>query len=116
MEKNIDAELIIMGDMAAMVGSCCSAPPPSESPTGRSADRAYRRLTPAFAIHAKNLQSCCRFYLSFPCWYFYTEFVLRLGWCRPVAAVLIAAGLAGIVVSLFAGSGLYGHLLEPHWC
>ncbi len=39
--------------------------------------------------------------------------VLRLGWCRPVAAVLIAAGLAGIVVSLFAGSGLYGHLLEP---
>jgi len=39
--------------------------------------------------------------------------VLRLGWCRPMAAVLIAAGLAGIAVSLFAAGGRYGHLLEP---
>ena len=39
--------------------------------------------------------------------------VLRLGWCRPLAGILIAVGLAGIAVSLFAGAGRHEHLLEP---
>jgi zinc transporter ZupT len=37
----------------------------------------------------------------------------RLLWCRPLAVLLACAGLAGIGVSLFAGKGSLGHLLEP---
>jgi zinc transporter ZupT len=37
----------------------------------------------------------------------------RLHWCQPLAIVIACAGLAGIVFSLFAGNGSYGHLLEP---
>lgn len=37
----------------------------------------------------------------------------RLHWCRPLAIVLVAAGLAGVAASLFAGGGRFAHLLEP---
>jgi hypothetical protein len=41
------------------------------------------------------------------------RFAISIKWARPIAIVWGLAGLAGLIVSLFAAGGSQGHLLEP---